>query len=94
MWNRVGICAAFALRVALFGLWALFAFVWLWGARDSVWNLDFGNIGFKKESLLVFVSFFGEALIIWEFGKNEKWQFFGGLRFRFGGWLFKGLIKK
>ncbi|MDE7316858.1 MAG: hypothetical protein K2N12_03905 [Helicobacter sp.] len=39
------------------------------GARDSVLNLDFGDVGFKKESLLVFVSFLGKRSL---FGKSAK----------------------
>lgn len=67
MWNRAGVCAAFALRVALFGLCGVRCAVL--GARDSVLVLDFGDIGFKKESLLVFVSFLGKRSL---FGKSAK----------------------
>ena len=49
----------FGLRVALFGLCVCVRCAAL-GARDSVLHLDFGNIGFKKESLPVFVSFLGK----------------------------------
>lgn len=44
-----------ALRVRLFGIYACVFVALLFCARDSVLDLDFGDIGFKKESLLVFV---------------------------------------
>ena len=66
----------FGLRVRLFGLWACVRCAAL-GARDSVLHLDFGNIGFKKESLLVFVSFLGKTLVFGSLAKIKMAIFWG-----------------
>ena len=66
----------FALRVALFGLCALLRCAAL-GARDSVLHLDFGNIGFKKESLPVFVSFLRKRSLFGSLAKMKNGKFLG-----------------
>ena len=66
----------FGLRVALFGLWACVRCAALC-ARDSVLHLDFGDIGFKKESLLVFVSFLGKRSLFGSLAKMKNGNFLG-----------------
>lgn len=81
MWNRTGVCAALALRVALFGICACVFVALLFCARDSVLDLDFGDIGFKKESLFVFVCFLGKGLMFESLAKM-KMAIFGSLEFQ------------
>lgn len=68
----------FALRVALFGIYACVFVALLFFARDSVLDLDFGDIGFKKESLLVFVCFLGKGSMFESLAKMKManfWEF-------------------
>ena len=74
LWNRAGVCAAFCL--ARGSVWAL-GVVALLCARDSVLHLDFGDIGFKKESLPVFVSFLGKTLVFGSLAKMKNGNFLG-----------------
>ena len=69
-----GILCGFCL--ARGSVWAL-CVVALLGARDSVLVLDFGDVGFKKESLLVFVSFLGKRSLFGSLAKIKMAIFWG-----------------
>ena len=70
VWNfRFFLCFALWKRAGVCAAFCL--------ARDSVLDLDFGDIGFKKESLLVFVSFLGKRSLFGSLAKMKNGNFLG-----------------